>query len=209
MFREGVLTFREFAMKESLPLATVQGAVLEFLRGRDVDAPRMTQDVAILSPRASELAKELRDFLNERLHIAVRIRKVQQGKGIRVYQVQKPKNRHLVDLRPIDDLPPTKRIAQILVVAPEELIAGKVRAYHVRRGKDPSQTCAIWPSYSWSSLSSNKSMARFEIDSWGPVQIGLSWEPGARLQLKTFNRKRKTTSFDGQLKWGVDEGDLR
>ena len=35
MFVADVLTFREFMMAEPLPLATLQKAVLEFLRGRD------------------------------------------------------------------------------------------------------------------------------------------------------------------------------
>ena len=35
MFNAGSLTFQEFIMSESLPLATIQEAVLEFLRGRD------------------------------------------------------------------------------------------------------------------------------------------------------------------------------
>ncbi len=35
MLNAGVLTFQEFAMGESLPLATIQEAMLEFLRGRD------------------------------------------------------------------------------------------------------------------------------------------------------------------------------
>jgi len=60
VFAEGTLTFKKFAVKEPLPLATVQEAVLEFLQGRDdavvygaqavnayVDEPRMTQDVDI------------------------------------------------------------------------------------------------------------------------------------------------------------------
>ena len=34
MFGDGSLTFQEFAMRESVPLAIIQGAVLEFLRGR-------------------------------------------------------------------------------------------------------------------------------------------------------------------------------
>jgi hypothetical protein len=34
MFRDGSLTFREFAIRETLPLATIHDAVLEFLRGR-------------------------------------------------------------------------------------------------------------------------------------------------------------------------------
>jgi hypothetical protein len=35
MFGDGSLTFREFAVREPLPRATIQAAVLEFLEGRD------------------------------------------------------------------------------------------------------------------------------------------------------------------------------
>ena len=91
---EGELTFREFLMREPVPLATIHEAVLEFLRGRDdavlygaqavnayVDEPRMTQDVDIASTRAPELVEELRAFLHERFHVAVRVREVQEGLG--------------------------------------------------------------------------------------------------------------------------------
>jgi len=87
MFGDGALSFREWAMKEPLPLATIHDAVLEFLRGRDdavlfgaqavnayVSESRMTQDVDILSVRVVEFAEELRAFLNQRFHIAVRVR---------------------------------------------------------------------------------------------------------------------------------------
>src|SRR5207244_11951721 len=76
MFGDGGLTLREFAMKEPLPLAKVHEAVLEFLRHRDdavlfgaqavnayVNELRLTQDVAILSPRAAALAEEIRAHL--------------------------------------------------------------------------------------------------------------------------------------------------
>ncbi|MBO0719449.1 MAG: nucleotidyl transferase AbiEii/AbiGii toxin family protein [Blastocatellia bacterium] len=135
-------------MKEPLPLARIQEAVLEFLRGRDdavvfgaqavnayVDEPRMTQDIDLLSTRASELGKELREYLTQRFHIAVRIREIGEGRGYRLFQLQKPKNRHLVDLRPVTVLPPAERIADVLVVTPAELIAGKVIALHRRKGK--------------------------------------------------------------------------
>ncbi len=139
MFGDGALTFREFAMREKLPLATIHDAVLEFLRGRDdavvfgaqavnayVKEPRMTQDVDIASTRAPELAEELRKFLNERFHIAARVRNVRDGLGYRIYQVRKPENRHLVDLRPVAELPPCQRVKKILVVTPPELMANKV-----------------------------------------------------------------------------------
>ena len=38
MLNAGVLTFKEFAMREPLPLAAVHEAVLEFLRGREANA---------------------------------------------------------------------------------------------------------------------------------------------------------------------------
>ncbi|MBD0325035.1 MAG: hypothetical protein ICV68_01305, partial [Pyrinomonadaceae bacterium] len=126
-------------MREPLPLATIQEAMLEFLRGRDdvamfgaqavnayVDEPRMTQDIDLLSPRAKELAEELRQLLSEKFHIAVRIREVGAGKGFRLYQVQKTGNRHLADIRPVAHLPETRTIEGIKVLSPAELIASKV-----------------------------------------------------------------------------------
>jgi hypothetical protein len=139
MFGDGSLTFREFMTREPLPLATIHDAVLEFLRGRDdavlygaqavnayVKESRMTQDVDIASNRAEELAEEIRKFLNQRFHIAVRVRRVREGLGFRIYQVRKPENRHLVDVRPVADLPPAQRVKKVLVVTPPELIANKV-----------------------------------------------------------------------------------
>ena len=153
MFGDGSLTFREFTMPEPLPLSTIHDAVLDFLRGRDdavlfgaqavnayVDEPRMTQDVDILSPQAAELAQEIRDYLNQRFHIAVRVREVREGLGYRIYQVRKPKNRHLVDVRPVAALPPSQRVQDVLVVSPAELMANKVMAWVRRRGKPKSGT---------------------------------------------------------------------
>ncbi len=134
-------------MREPLPLATVHEAVLEFLRGRDdvvvfganavnayVAEPRMTQDIDLMSPRAGDLAEELREHLSELFHIAVRLRVVGEGKGYRLFQIQKSGNRHLVDVRPVKALPTSQRIADILVISPPELIARKVISYHSRRG---------------------------------------------------------------------------
>ena len=153
MFTEGILTFKEFAMGEPLPLASIQDAVLEFLRGRDdavlfgaqavnayVDEPRMTQDIDILSTRAAELTEEIRDHLRQKFHISVRVREVKDGMGFRIYQVRKPRNRHLVDVRLVDTFPPAKRLADILVLTPEALVASKAHAFHKRRGKPKSGT---------------------------------------------------------------------
>jgi hypothetical protein len=147
MFGDGSLTFREFAMRESLPLATIHDAVLEFLRGRDdavlfgahavnayVDDARMTQDVDILSPRAEEFAEELRTFLSQRFQIAVRIRTVANGLGLRLYQLRKPKNRHLVDVRSVNSIPPHQVVDNVLVVPPADLIAQKVLSMVNRSG---------------------------------------------------------------------------
>jgi hypothetical protein len=153
MFGTGVLTFREFAMREPLPLATIQETMLEFLRGRKdvavfgaqavnayVDEPRMTQDIDLLSLHAKEFAEELREMLSEKFHIAVRVREVGQGKGFRIYQVQKTGNRHLADVRPVAHLPGTRTIEGIQVLSPAELVASKVVSYHARRGKPKSGT---------------------------------------------------------------------
>ena len=153
MFGADVLTFWEFMMGEPLPLATLHNAVLEFLRGRDdvvvfgaqavnayVNEPRMTQDLDLLSTHAEEVAQALCAYLRQRFHIAVRIRRVGAGRGLRVFQVRKSGNRHLVDLRLVETLPLAERIADVLVMAPAELIASKVIAYQQRRGQPKSGT---------------------------------------------------------------------
>lgn len=135
-------------MREKLPLATIHDAVLDFLRGRHdaalfgaqavnayVDEPRMTQDVDILSPRAEELAEEIKDILHEKFNIAVRVRNIKNGTGYRVYQIREPKNRHLVDVRSIQKLPSTQQIDEVAVLTPVELIASKVIAMLQRQGK--------------------------------------------------------------------------
>lgn len=155
MFGDGALTFREFAMREPLPLATIHDAVLDFLRGRDdavlygaqavnayVDEARMTQDVDILFPRAADLAEEIRAFLHEQFRIAVRVREVRGGIGYRVYQDRKPKNRHLhlVDVHSVDSLPPTQCVDDVSVLAPADLIAAKVIVLAQRRGRPKAGT---------------------------------------------------------------------
>ena len=155
MFGDGSLTFQEFAMGERVPLATIQEAVLEFLERRDdaavfgaqavnayVDEPRMTQDVDILSPRAEEFATELRAYLAERFQIAVRVRTIRQGVGYRLDQVRKPQNRHLVDVRWVEQLPPCNRLQKVLVAAPAELLSHKVRSMVSRRNTPKGMTDA-------------------------------------------------------------------
>jgi hypothetical protein len=153
MWGGGALTFREFVMHEPLPLASIHEALLGFLRGRDdaalfgaqavnayVDEPRMTQDVDILSVRAADLAEEIRTFLVKRFRIAARVRRVRGGLGYRIYQVHRPRNRHLADVRSVETLPPVRRIGNIRVLAPADLIAMKVVAYANRQGQPKSGT---------------------------------------------------------------------
>jgi Nucleotidyl transferase AbiEii toxin, Type IV TA system len=140
-------------MHEPLPLATIQDAIIEFLYDREdavifgaqavnvyTQELRMSEDVDILSTRAGQLADELRAYLSERFHIAVRVCQVAQGKGLRLYQIRKSGNRHLVDIRPVPVLPPHRRVERVLVITPEELFAQKVLAYHQRRGSPKSGT---------------------------------------------------------------------
>jgi len=153
MLNADVLTFQEFAMRETLPLSKIQETILEFLQGRTdvilfgaqavnayVSEPRMTQDVDLLSTRADELAEELKEFLSDKFHIAVRVRAVADGKGFRIYQIRSEGNRHLVDLRMISELPATETIEDILVLAPIELLASKAISYHSRKGKPKAGT---------------------------------------------------------------------
>ena len=100
----------------------------------------MSQEIDLLSTRAAELAEEMRTYLGDKFHVAVRIREVADGRGYRLYQIQKSGNRHLVDIRLVTTLPPSQRIAQVLVATPEELIALKVISYHQRRGQPKSGT---------------------------------------------------------------------
>ena len=153
MINADTLTFQEFMTHEPLPLSNIHGAVLEFLQGREdvvlfgafavnayVGEPRMTQDIDLLSNRAVELADELRDFLSKKFHIAIRTRKVADGKGFRIYQVRSEGNRHLVDLRKVSELPAAEKIENTLVLSPLELIVSKVISFQSRYGKPKSWT---------------------------------------------------------------------
>ena len=153
MFTADTVTFQEFMKQEPLALSTIQNGVMEFLRGRRdvvlfgaqavnayVKQPRMSEDVDLLCVGAEDLATELRDWLSRRFHIAVRVPTIGEGRGYRLFQIRKGGNRHLADIRSVRALPPSKRIAQLQVIAPADLIAAKVLAYHRRRGQPKSGT---------------------------------------------------------------------
>ncbi len=140
---------REYMTGEALPLATVFREVAAFLTNR-ADAvlfgahavnaycgpERMTQDVDVMSTKAAELAEDLRRDLASKLHIAVRVREVAPGLGFRVYQVRKPKDRHLVDVRQVSTLPDHQVIDGVRVATPTELAAMKTLAV-AQRGARP------------------------------------------------------------------------
>ncbi len=153
MLNADVLTFQEFVMHETLPLSKIHQAVFEFLQGRKdavlfgaqavnayVSEPRMTQDVDLLSVRAKDFAEELRRSLSEMFHIAVRVREIGEGKGFRIYQTRKEGNRHLVDVRQIENFPETETIEKIQILSPLELIVSKVISFQSRYGKPKSWT---------------------------------------------------------------------
>ena len=139
-------------MREPLPLATIHEALLDFLRGRKdvvlfgaiavnayVSEPRMTQAIDLLSTDAKNLAEELKSFLSEKFHIAVRIREI-GDKGLRIHQVCKEGNRHLIDVRLVTDFPTTEIVEEIQVLSPLELIVSKVISFQSRYGKPKSWT---------------------------------------------------------------------
>jgi hypothetical protein len=100
----------------------------------------MTQDGDILSPRAADLAEELRAHLGSVFHIAVRVRIVAEGKGYRIFQLREPKNRDLANVRQADQLPPTEKVAEVLVPILEDLIAQKLIGLMRRQGQPKSYT---------------------------------------------------------------------
>jgi hypothetical protein len=142
------LTIREVMTQEEVPLADVFREVGRFLMGREdsvlfgaqavnayVETERMTQDVGVMSTDAEGLAEALRARLSNALRIAIRVRIVAPAVAYRVYQVRKPKNRHLVDVRQVKTLPAFRVIEGVRVVSPEELTAMKIVSMAARRGR--------------------------------------------------------------------------
>jgi hypothetical protein len=143
------LTFREFMSHEEVPLASIFREALELLATRQdavlfgaqavnayCDPPRMTSDLDVLSLDAAGLAESLRARLAERFRIAARVRVLEPERSYRVYQVREPRNRHLVDVRGVDRLPESRRIAGVQVAEPTDLIAMKVLSVDARRGRE-------------------------------------------------------------------------
>ncbi len=148
-----MLTFSEFFMAEPLPLAQIQQTILEFLQGRTdvalsgayavnayITEARMTQDVDILALQAIIFATDLQNHLHQKLPIAVETREIKPGQAWRIYQVHKPENRHLADVRSVEKLPETQLIGDIQILTPLELTMSKLVAYHARKNQPKAGT---------------------------------------------------------------------
>ena len=148
------LTFREYMTREKVPLADITRAVANFISGRrDVvvfgaqavnvyaDEKRMTADIDVLSTDAEKLAEELRSYLAKKFYISVHVRPMtKKGAGFRVYQVTKPKNRTLVDVRQETRLPQSISKRGVRIVEPITLLAMKVKCYAARRNQVKGDT---------------------------------------------------------------------
>ena len=150
---DGPITFREAMANEPTPLAFVFREVLLFLAHRGdvvlfgshavnayVDDERLTQDIDILALRGARLAEEIRDLLAGKFHIATRVREAVPGIGCRVYELRKPKNRHLVDVRQVAQLPTAVDVEGVPVLNPPELVAMKVLGMAERLGRPKAGT---------------------------------------------------------------------
>ena len=61
-------------------------------------------------------------------------------KGLRIYQVRKEVDRHLVNVRAVENFPETQTVEEIQILSPVELIASKVISFQSRYGKPKSWT---------------------------------------------------------------------
>jgi hypothetical protein len=148
LLTDGPLTLREFMTHEPVPLAAIFREVLAELAvtpdavvfgAHAVNAycepERMTADVDVLSTGAGALAERLRGALSEKFRIATRVREVAAG-SFRVYQIRAPKNRHLVDVRQVERLPPHRSVEGVQVIEPADLMAMKAISMTARGGQE-------------------------------------------------------------------------
>ena len=142
-------------MNEQVPLADIFREVYTFLRGREdtalfgsqavnayVSTPRSTEDVDIMFCGLPGIVEELSAKIGKKFHIATRVREVVPG-GYRIYQLCKPKNRHLVDMRQVSTLPITLIKNGIQILTPHELLAGKLIALSQRAAQPKGITDGV------------------------------------------------------------------
>jgi hypothetical protein len=150
------LTLREYVTHQKVPLADIFRAVAGFLSGRRdvvvfgaqaVNAyvgakdERMTSDLDVISTRAAGVAEEIRAHLATKFRLAVRVRAMtKKGAGYRVYQIMKPQNRPLVDVRQEERLPDHTSKGGVRIVEPITLLAMKVKSYVERKNQIKGDT---------------------------------------------------------------------
>ena len=93
----------------------------------------MTADVDIQALQGRALAAEISQSLHQKFYIATRIREVGAGKAWRIYQILKSGNRHLVDIRQVENLPAFRVINNIQILSPLELIEAKIMSAYARQ----------------------------------------------------------------------------
>jgi hypothetical protein len=98
------------------------------------DAPLTLREFVTRDPL--RLAEYLQIQLSARFHAAIRVREVVPGVGYRVYQLRDEGNRHLVDIRQVETLPPHVMTAQLRIVDLVELMVMKARSLAARRARE-------------------------------------------------------------------------
>lgn len=152
------ITAQEYLMHERVSLGQIFQMVFDLLRNRPntvvygsqalnayVKPPRMTEDIDIFTDDARVLAEEICRAIHGTFHVAVRIRRAKNGVGLRIYtrvrasksnQTSKDNRRHLIDVRPTEDPPPSRIIGGVAFVEPGVLAAMKVLSAN-DRGRRP------------------------------------------------------------------------
>ncbi len=144
----GCITLHEMNQPMEVSLSEIHRSLLSFLQNRPdlvvfgayaVNAylkpedVRMTADIDIQALQGKALASEVRQYLNQEFYIATRIREIGKNKAWRIYQIIKSGNRHLVDIRQVENLPNFEIVNNIQILSPLELIQAKIISAYARR----------------------------------------------------------------------------
>ena len=103
-----------------------------------VSEVRATPDVEVLATRPAEVAATMVDAVRKRCGVTLLI--TEGRNGLVLNRPDRPRGSRIADVRPVDRLPPVRRIERVLVVAPAELIAGKLAVAAARAGWPRSYT---------------------------------------------------------------------
>ena len=103
-----------------------------------VSEVRATPDVDVLATRPAEVAAAVVDAVRERCGVTLSI--TEGRNGLVLDRPDGTRGHHVADVRPVDRLPPVRRVERAVVVAPAELIAGKLAVATARAGQPRSHT---------------------------------------------------------------------